>query len=474
MKALFIAILLVLLLGINSKTTFSLSNEDAEESVKTTQPSIVLTLEKAIERTLLYNRNLHNAALGVQDSQLNLAVANADFDVKISPLSSLGYTSDEAETTLWQVGGNISQKHSTGISLDIQPNTQYTGNNFISGLGVSLNMPLLRGLGEQPTLDNIYSSEFSLAASKRSYFTRKVDAVIDTVSQVYNLHRDQELENLYREQVALLKHHLLTSRIKEKTGLISIMDVYRAELRIKDVEENISSANERVKDTANRLKDILAIPMEQNIQILAPMDYTLIKIDLNDAIAIALENRVEIVQAAADVQEAKRKEMLAGHNTLPQLNLITKYKRLGSSENFDDSFSLEEDFFSVELSSNTDFARTSEKAAWSRSQLTLKRKQLDYKTTIENISREVRTVLNSLEKTAERIALRKDQVNKASGKRELAHVKFKYGEANNFDLIEAQTQLQEAEVNFISEKIKYIIETYRLRAKLGTLLAYKQ
>jgi outer membrane protein TolC len=43
--------------------------------------------------------------------------------------------------------------------------------------------------------------------------------------------------------------------------------------------------------------------------------------------------------------------------------------------------------------------------------------------------------------------------------------------ANNFDLIEAETELQEARTNLLAAKIEYIVGTYRLRAALGTLIA---
>ncbi len=473
MKILFTTSCLILQLFIGSATAVGSQYPNQKDNENNKTAPIALTLEKAIKRALLHNRNLHGAMLSIENSKLSLEVAHSDFDIKLSPLSSIGYTSDDDENTVFQVGGTISKKHDTGISLNIQPSSEYSGENYTSGLGFSLNIPLMRGLGQKSTLDNIYTNEFSLKTSERSLHTRRVNTVIDTVSQVYNLLKDQQLETLYNSQIKILQHHLLTSQIKKKTGLISIMDVYRAELRIKDVEENVSSARERITDTANRLKNILAIPIHMEIAISAPMTYQLIDMEINKALAIALQNRIEIKQSQADIQESKRKEMLANHNILPQLDLVTRYQRQGRSDDFNESFDLKEDVFAVQLSSNTDFARTPERAALSRSQLNVKQKQLDHDTAIENISREVYTILNSLEKTAERITLRKDQVNKASGKQELAHVKFKYGEADNFDLIEAQTQLQTAEVTYLSEKIKYIIETYRLRAKLGTLLAYE-
>ena len=42
--------------------------------------------------------------------------------------------------------------------------------------------------------------------------------------------------------------------------------------------------------------------------------------------------------------------------------------------------------------------------------------------------------------------------------------------SDNFDLIEANTQLEGAEVTYLSTVKDYILGTYRLRAAMGTLL----
>jgi outer membrane protein len=42
--------------------------------------------------------------------------------------------------------------------------------------------------------------------------------------------------------------------------------------------------------------------------------------------------------------------------------------------------------------------------------------------------------------------------------------------ANNFDVIEAETELQQARVDLLSMDTEYIVGTYNLRAVLGTLI----
>ncbi|HSO09992.1 MAG TPA: hypothetical protein VLR45_08380, partial [Desulfoprunum sp.] len=54
-----------------------------------------------------------------------------------------------------------------------------------------------------------------------------------------------------------------------------------------------------------------------------------------------------------------------------------------------------------------------------------------------------------------------------------AESKFRHSLANNFDLLEAQTEMQQARTDHMVETINYIIGTYRLRSSLGTLIDLK-
>jgi outer membrane protein TolC len=42
--------------------------------------------------------------------------------------------------------------------------------------------------------------------------------------------------------------------------------------------------------------------------------------------------------------------------------------------------------------------------------------------------------------------------------------------ANNFDVIEAESELQEARLNLLAAQIESIVGMYRLRAAIGTLI----
>jgi len=183
-----------------------------------------------------------------------------------------------------------------------------------------------------------------------------------------------------------------------------------------------------------------------------------------------MKNRVELEQAQDDMRQARRNSRIAKHNILPRLNVVLNYNRFGSSDDFSESTSLDETRWGIQLVSSTDVARSSEKAAYRQSLINVETVRLNREARRDEINRQVRTQLIALDAAEKRITIRKDKVTQAEGKLSLAKIKFSYGMADNFDLIEAEQELLQARVDILSARIDYLTGIYSLRAVLGTLI----
>ncbi len=430
-----------------------------------------LRLEQAIERALRDNRSIRDAHYAIGSSEYGLVAARQAFSVKVRPLSSINYSSsDEREIAVWQVGGTVSRTFETGVAVAVEPSIAKGDDGYDADVGFSITVPLLRGLGRDVVLDEVYTNEFSIAGARRHLHRQRVETVVETVAAIYGLVREEQLIDLFRQQLVELRQHLRMTAGKERIGLARSMDVYRVEIRIKETEDSLNLARERADTMADQLKTVLAVPLEQPLTVRAPLSYSLITIDQSEAIDVALSRRVELRQGQADIAEARRKAQVAYHNIMPDLQLEAAYTR-GGGIGYDEFLpAYDENLLSVRVSSSTDLGRSTEQARWQQSRIAVSRRQLQYAALTENIVREVRRVLNALEKSAERIALRRQQIVQATGKFRLAQVKFRHGEADNFDLMEAQGQVQQARADLVSDEINYIINGYRLRAAIGTLL----
>jgi outer membrane protein TolC len=152
------------------------------------------------------------------------------------------------------------------------------------------------------------------------------------------------------------------------------------------------------------------------------------------------------------------------------LDLVFNYSRFDSGENFGESTGFNKDAWGVSVVTSTDLARTAERVAFEQSLLSVSAARRSDSLQRDEVVREVKRDTRNLRRSEKAIAIQEEQIQQSKGQLELARVKFKWGLANNFDLIDAETQLRTAQTNLLSAVLDYIVGIYRLRATLGTLI----
>jgi len=458
-----------------------LNNNINQESLNTDQTvvqdlepeTIHLTLEQAINLALSENKTIQSAEDGMTGAKYSLVAKKSEFELKIVPGISAGLSGADGQTQDKQ-GFEMSliKKLPVGATASVTPGVSRSYDRFSSKTDVQLSQPLLRGLGRDVNLSKIYASEFYSRSAHRKLHLTKVSTVLSTVSTVYQIVRQREELRLNKASVERLRGHVAAAKTKEKIGLTSQMDVYRADIQLKQAEDSLNTARETLGDTTDTLKIILGVSLDQEIDVEAPLEYSLLDInDKDQMLKLALKNRIEIEQSKDTLAEAKRLSKIAKHNTLPQLDLVLNYSRFGSSEpSFIDSTDMGNDSWSIGLASSTDLWRTAEKVTFKQSLLSVKEAERSYSLQIDEVKKQVKSSIRNLKKVEKKIGIQKGQIKQAEGKLELAKIKFRRGLASNFDMIEAEEQLLRARTSLISAVTDYIVGTYQLKAALGTLI----
>jgi len=428
----------------------------------------IITLKQAIELALQNNRSLKQSELNVASSELSVKSTEYEFDIKVRPATVINFSSEDQS---WVGGLEVAKKNQLGITASLTPKIERIGDEYNSSVEVSLSVPLLNGFGTDYNLDPLYSSIYHLENTQRAHYQQQVNIVLDTISTVYEIIKNQQQADLLITQMNALEKHISLTKIKEKTGLATAMDLYRAEIRLKEVQNELTPVYEQLENNADRLTDLLARPIYGNMTVTAPVEYKPVAAHFQEeeAVTIALVNRIEIEQSERRAEELRRKMILAKHNILPQIDLGMGYGRFGDNRHFD----LEEDNWIVSLHGPTDLFRSEEKAAYGQARISLSQSEIDLESQKQGIVREVRAQINQMKKKKKLIGDRLEQARQAQGKLELALSKFNHGMADNFDLIESQTQSQQVQSNLLFDKISYIVDTYRLRKVLGTLIDRK-
>jgi len=423
-----------------------------------------LSLNQAVKIALLNNRTLQRSRLSLSSNNLNVKMQEDKFNIKIIPASFVNYSA--AGDEYWSASVKFSKKTKVGISGSVTPQVENNYGTKRMSIGVMLNVPLLRGLGVESNLDGLHGSWYALETAKQAHYKQQDSLVINTVSTVYDIINHQKHMELLGNQIEGLKRHISLTAVKERTGLATAMDMYRAEIRLKEVQNQLTIIEKKFDSQTDRLKKLLGSSIQGDLTVTASIEYEPISIFLDEAVSIALNNRVEIEQALRKSTEAQRKVAIARHNILPIVNLKLGYKRYEETE----SLFLDEEDWIVSLNGSAELFRSEERTAYELANINFQQSKIDIESSREDIIREVRAQVNQMKKRERLIADRGEQLRQAQGKLELARSKFNHQLANNFDLLEAQTQRQQVKADLLIDTIGYIVDTYRLRSVLGTLI----
>jgi len=430
-------------------------------------PVMTLTLGQAIGQALEANRALIRSEYARAGSRFSIDAATAEFEYRFLPVADAGVTDSRK-----QVGAGLAveKKFSYGALASVTPRIGRSEDEYSSSLGVSMATPLLRGFGREVTTDALQGTRFAYRSADRSLYRTRVNTVLETVSAVYDITLKKALVALYEDQTQRFREHVLSAKIKENVGLAESLDIYRAQIRLKDAENNLTRAAAALKQSEDRLKLILAVPVSRPVAVTAPVVFNPVKIELSEAVRIAEENRVELEQARDDVDEAKRRSRIAKNSLLPQLDLKFDYERFGSDTGFNNSIRFDDERWQLNLLSGMDLRRSVEKARYQQALLSIRAARLTLAGLSDEIIREVRTRFDNLTESGKRIAIREEQIRQAKGSLLLAQAKFNHGMTNNFDVIEAETEYQRAKTSLLEAKRDYIVGTYQMRAAIGTLV----
>ncbi len=425
-----------------------------------------ISLKQAIDMALKSNRQLASFSYTVQGRQVALTTEKSEFDYKYFPVAEAGVGWDGESVGL---GFSVKKKFAAGSTATITPRYGMQNDGRYAGmLSLALNIPLLKGRGRDVNLDNIYTSHYLLQQSENSQQEFREQIVMDTITAVYNIINKRELEKIYKNSIHSLKREVESARTKVKVGLAGPLDIYRAEIELKEAEDNQVFSHSELIKAKDHLKTILAMPLQNNISVSAPDVVLDIDINLTDAIKIAMTKRIELKQIELDLLETERKIKIARLNLRPQADISVRYDNSGLLP-FNSEID-EREFWSVRLVSSTDLARTREKATLASHILELKRKKVSSQEKVETIKEDIGNQFTTLSQAQERLLIRKKQIFQAKRKLARSKMKFKHGMADNFDIISSETELQHARINLIGVETDYILGTYRLRKKIGTLL----
>lgn len=434
---------------------------------------LILNLPQAISRALNYNRQFIGTIESLTTAQYGIELASSVFDIQFAPNSRAGYVGGGHAGTGWSIGGglDVSKIFPTGTQLTIGPSVLKFPQHYHTEIKAVVSQPLLRGLGKEYQLAGLLSAQFAKRSACRNVYTAQVKLIVRTIQSLYDIIKAEKALLLSQESYERIHRFYQAAKLKEKIGLSDSLDVYRAETELRSADDALTSAQERLQDVEDVLRELLSLPLDTCMKIDVPLIYTPSSIEIEKAIELALANRIEVEQDEDQWEENKRLARVAKKNIYPELNLVLNYSNCGRNEIFTQACTRHrESTWGVGFTTTTDFDPLAERIAYEQSLLAVANCERGFEQTEATLILEIKKNKRQLKRAYQRILLQEEQIKTSQGELYLAKLKFDRGMTDNFNVIQAEKTLRGAQQAYWGAIIDHIIGEFQLLAAMGLLI----
>ena len=336
--------------------------------------------------------------------------------------------------------------------------------------GATLTQPLfLGGAG----YNSIRMAQSAKRAAEHSLESAKQDLIFNTVSSFYGCLVSREIVKVQEEALEQSQQNLETVTKKYNAGSASKFDKMRAEVDVANNRPIAISARNNFKISLTRLKVVLGLPMETNIDVTGELvfdDDEFAQGSLQAFQTIASEKRPE-VQAVLEQKLITQKGIgIARSAFLPKMFFQTDYSYLGMRNDF--NFSQKEmskGFTSAISLSIPLFSGLKNNRQYHKAKLDYNIMLDTEKQVTDGVAAEVEAVYNTFIEAMEKFEAANENVGLASETFRLATMMYDEGTNTQLDVFTAQLGLTSARLNYLSSLYEYQLARYALRKATGLL-----
>ncbi|MDH5541427.1 MAG: TolC family protein [Nitrospinota bacterium] len=280
-----------------------------------------------------------------QIGERNLGLAESEFDLSL--YGSVNRTNSITPSTSVfanpEVGEQFKETYSVGVRQKLKPGTRvelayeksttetnstFSGVNpqFDNYLKLSINQPLMKGMGLDVNNTNVYIAKNSMKIDENEYRMRVMD-VLSKVRDTYwdTVYLSKELE-VQKESLALAIDFRERIKLQVKVGALAPIDIVAAEASVALREEALIDIDEMIQNNQDALKAMLNMREARpgSPVRIVPKDEPLfkaVKADVESLKKTAYENRPDFKKAQLLVDMRRRELKYNKNQLLPTVDL---------------------------------------------------------------------------------------------------------------------------------------------------------
>lgn len=474
-----------------------------------------LSMEEAIRLMLLNNTDLRLSETPVDLATFALLAAHHPFDPAFTSSvsatrSTIPATNDlqgaQVLSTLTQTASvGYSQTLETGTNWNVTYNAGKSSTNdsfyflnpyFSSGLAFQVTQPLLRNRGLFPNRAPIVIAQRNLKQSKASFEAQMNDAIQRIVSAYWVVVGARENLRVVHDSLAAAEATYKQDKRALELGALPPLDIYRSESQVAQRRVSVIQAEYALKQTEDQFRQLIGADLDAGVEVL-DLELTdspepqgdLYSVDIPTALDEATKNRPELEALSEQLANDATNIRLAHNGLLPDLELSGNYSSNGIGGNQIDSsvspplvipgglldavsqtFQFHYPTYGFSLTLNLPVKNRSAEAALDTASVNKRNDLYLIRRQTQGIRLDVVNSVHQLEEAKLSLEASKSARELAQKVLQAEQHKYDLGASEIFLVLEAQSELTQAEVSLLQAQIDYQVALTSVGHATGDLL----
>jgi outer membrane protein len=476
---------------------------------------LTLSLDDAIGLALANNTDIKLNHTQIESAFNSLHRSYQPFD----PLFTSNFTDQRAKTpTSTQLSGtntltqtaqfNYGQTFQTGTNFQTSFNAikQDTNNTFVfvnpsipTFLQFTVTQPLLRNRGLFPNRAPILIAQKNLKQAQATFRGEVSDTILQAVGQYWNVILQRENLGVQRKSFDEAQKSYDHDKKALSLGALPPLDIYRSESQVASRRVGVIQAEYSLRQAEDQFRHVVGADLDPSIRALdlqlteSPEPGSdLLSMDIAAALSRALANRPEFEALRQQISSDELSVRLAHNNLQPDLELSGQYSSSGlggnefntavtppqliSTGGLGDSlnqlFHFNSPTYAATLSLSLPIKNHGAEASLADALVSRKRDQYQERQTTQNITLEATNAVHLLEVSKLNMEASKVALDLAEKNLHAEERKYELGADTIFFVLEAQTELAQAEQNLVQAQINYQLAVAAVDHATGDLLEH--
>ncbi len=340
----------------------------------------------------------------------------------------------------------------------------------------TITAPILGAGAGKAAQENLTQAERNMLYRIRTFNRYRQTFVTSIIDDYYSVlqQRDRMMvtEASYQRQIDSTNRLRMTAEV----GQLPQADADEAEQRLLSVRNNLISTQQSYAQTLDRFKVTLGLSTETDIVLdqnelealtsigVSSVDYT-----EEDAIAIALERRLDLANTRDGLIDVERKLILAAEGLGPQVNLTAGANVDSTPETDFTRLRFHDGTYSLGISADLPFDRKSERNAYREALINVQQRQRSYDQEVENIKLSVRQAYRDLTESAETYQIQQMGLRLAQRRVDEQKIRLDTGSGTVRQLLESEDSLLEARISLADALVRHTIAKLNFFSDIGVL-----